>query len=139
MSLEHYSNPIEAIEVRDRQRLATLVRHFGKDCTRFENLLYQLMEGLSPDYQGGYWAFYELSNGGFYMAPTDKPFYQIEVLGNGFDGLLSADAAGLVASVFALHYLIAETESDALINQLQQLLDFAAEHKEAGLIFTAID
>ncbi len=139
MSFENDSNPIEANEVRESQRLAAIVRHFGKYSLEFETLLYQMMEGLSPDYQGGYWAFYELSNGGFYMVPTGRPSYQIEVAGNGFDGRLSAEAAGLVAAVFALNYLISETDSEAVLGKYEQLLDFAGQHQEAGLIFSAID
>jgi hypothetical protein len=45
-----------------------------------------------------------LSDGGFYMAP-DLADRLEEVDGNGFRGELSADAAGIVATPFALGQL----------------------------------
>src|SRR3546814_6505276 len=54
---------------------------------------------LSADFTGAYWHFYTLSNGGFYMAPGDQPQYRLEWDGNGFSGDVSADAAGLIATL----------------------------------------
>jgi hypothetical protein len=36
---------------------------------RVENLIYEFMREMSPDCNGAYWRFFDLSNGGFYMAP----------------------------------------------------------------------
>ena len=38
---------------------------------RLEPAIYKFAEYLSSEYNGGYWHFYALSNGGFYMAPDD--------------------------------------------------------------------
>jgi hypothetical protein len=52
---------------------------------------------------------------------------------------MSADAAGIVVTLFALCQLSAETEQDGIVELYHALRDFAAEHAEAGLIFSAID
>jgi len=36
---------------------------------RVEPRMYGVASRLSPDYDGGFWHFYALANGGFYMAP----------------------------------------------------------------------
>ena len=41
-----------------------------------EPFIYATTEKMTRDYTGGYWHFYALSNGGFYMAPDDdRPFH----------------------------------------------------------------
>ncbi len=139
MRFETNQEHIEATEVKEHERLAALVCHFGNDCIEFESMLYQVMENISPGYNGGYWRIYELNNDGFYMAPAAEKNYQIEVVGNGFQGILNSDAAGVVATIFALNYLIAENKSERLIYKYHLLLDYAGEHKEASKIFSAID
>src|ERR1022692_1022899 len=99
-------NTISATLVGEAERLNFLPRFFGE---RFmllgENAVFDWMGKLSEDYNGGFWNFYTLSNGGFYMAPAGRDVMQISVDGNGFDGTLSADAAGIVATIFALDYV----------------------------------
>lgn len=77
-----------------------------------------------------------------YMAPTTPERLRITVAGNEFDGELSADAAGIVATLFALGQLAA-TEADDIRDQFVHLFhwlrEYAAEHAEARLIFRAID
>jgi hypothetical protein len=55
-----------------------------------EALVYGWLEQLSEDYTGGFWDFYTLSNGGFYMAPSGDKRFDIDVSGNGFTGELGA-------------------------------------------------
>ena len=62
--------------------------------------------------------------------------------GNGFEGNLSADAAGIVASLFALNQLTHEAKGEAqdhLIEQYYKLVEFATTHPESGAICRAID
>ena len=56
--------------------------------------MFSLAERLSEDYHGGYWEFYTLSNGGFYMAPSGDRFYHV-TCENQFEGDLSEDAFGI--------------------------------------------
>ena len=98
---------------------------------------------MSEDYSGSYWHFYTLTNGGFYLAPTSDKLMHISVEGNRFDGEMSADAAGIVATLFALGQLAGEVQGtdsgDVLIDRYYFLRDFALDHAEARLIFKAID
>jgi hypothetical protein len=46
------------------------------------------------------WEFYDLSNGGCYLAPN-RGAYELSAP-NGFEATVSADVAGLIASLYAL-------------------------------------
>jgi len=60
----------------DDQRIAYPAALFGAAFPfGVEPAIFTFAQELSSDYTGGYWEFYALSNGGFYMAPkTDEPF-----------------------------------------------------------------
>jgi uncharacterized protein YyaL (SSP411 family) len=104
-----------------------------------EAFVYHFMRELSRTYRGGYWHFYDLSNGGFYMAPSDEAPVLIRVEGNGYDGSMSADAAGIVVSLFALCQLSAQYQSSTFAEHYHRLRDFALDHAECRAIFAAID
>jgi hypothetical protein len=130
---------IEAYRVPDDARLGTLPRHFGARMVVVENAIYGFMRNLAPEYQGGYWHLYELSNGGFYMAP-EMPSVRLCVAGNGFEGEMTADAAGITACLFALSQLSFQYPDDARISShFHKLRDFALDHEEERRIFQAID
>lgn len=125
--------------VGDDERLDSLPRHFGRMMMRFESTVYAFADRLSADYDGGYWQYYELSNGGFYMAPRGAQTYKI-ICENDFSGELSADAMGIVACLYTLSYLSLNPAAPGSISQhFHSLRDFAAIHAEAALIFQAID
>ena len=137
-------NPVSSSLVADGNRLNFLPTYFGPELMLIgEMLVYQTADELCHDYKGGYWLFHELSNGGFYMAPDFDAPMRISVSGNYFDDVMSADAAGVVISLFAINRLIGrmhgQHDVDALIERYHFLRDFASEHAEAGLIFAAID
>lgn len=133
------SDVIKACRVAEQDRLDFLPRYFTpRWMLRGESLVYAWMERLSPDYQGGYWEFYTLSNSGFYLAPTGQEMRLI-VEGNYFDEVVLADVAGIIATLFALNDLACETGHDRIIDLYYSLLDFAREHPEEGSIMRAID
>jgi hypothetical protein len=131
---------VTASQVANRDRMSFLPKFFGQRLMILgENLVYAWLERLSEDYKGGLWHFYTLSNGGFYMAPAyDKPL-RVFVEGNGFEGELSANAAGIVATLYALCQLAEETGSDRIISLYHLLREYLDDHPEGGLIFSAID
>ena len=136
--------PVTASLVDSKHRLTFLPSCFGpRLMMRGEALVYVWLQRLCRNYSGGYWHFYTLTNGGFYMAPALSDRLCLEVDGNGFSGEMTADAAGMVATLFALGQLAAEMEgaeaADALIDRYHFLREFASEHAEAGAIFRAID
>jgi hypothetical protein len=111
-----------------------------------EALLYTYADKLANEsYKGGLWEFYNLSNGGGYAAPLAPAQMNLNVDGNGFEGDMSADAAGIVFTLFVLgqlaheHAGTSEVLTDKFSDHYHQLRDYASEHAEAGSIFRAID
>lgn len=94
---------------------------------------------MCPDYRGGYWEFFTLSNGGFYMAPAAERAFVLTCEGNGVRGEVSADAAGIVATLMTLNCLAWTTQDPYFTDSFYWLRDFALEHAEAGAILRAID
>jgi len=59
--------------------------------------------------------------------------------GNGFKGEVSADAAGIIACLMAFSHLSFQTGDDRIIEAFHNLREFVSTHREARLIFLAID
>ena len=130
---------IEAYRVLEDARLDTLPRHFGARMMTVEHSVYDFMREFVAEYQGGFWDFYELSNGGFYMAPHSDPV-KFSVHSNGFENTLSADAAGITVCLFTFSHLSFQYPADEVFSRhFYALREFALDHKEAGLIISAID
>jgi hypothetical protein len=135
------SSRIAAAVVPDAERVAFLPAFFGESLMLYgEALVYKWMGRLSPQYAGGLWQFHTLSNDGYYMAPTQPARLRLAVAGNGFDGFMSTDAAGIVATLFALGQLSAtECEPGRFIELYHALREYVDCHPEAGFIWRAID
>lgn len=107
---------------------------------RLEPCIFGIAGRLSSDYRGGYWQFYVLSNGGFYMAPNrDKPF---EVSAdNGFEGTLSPEAFGIVVCLYAYSGLSFAGDDFAEVSaeHYHLLRAYAMDHPEATSIMAATD
>jgi hypothetical protein len=71
--------------------------------------VYVFMRKLAHQYTGGYCNYFELSNGGFYIAPTHATSFNVCIDTNGFEGQMIADAAGITACLFALSHRFLET------------------------------
>lgn len=132
-------NLIVATQVPEHRRLSFLPRYLGKHMLLGEVLVYSSLESLCDDYNGGYWEYYDLSNGGFYMAPAIEGKLRLIGKGNFFEGDVSADAAGIIATLMALNQLCWDSRSDRHIRLFYLLRGFALEHAESGLILGAID
>ena len=107
---------------------------------RLEPYVYSITGSIAPEYRGGYWEFYTLSNGGFYMSPISASAYSVSC-DNGFQGVLSPDALGIAACLYAYSHL-SFAEGDFAENCAQHyhlLRDYMLEHAEARGIFGAID
>jgi hypothetical protein len=74
--------PITAKLIKAEQRLNMLPNLMIKA----EAMIYFRLSQLSADYQGGYWECYQLSNGGFYLAPSDPERLRLYVSENDFLG-----------------------------------------------------
>jgi hypothetical protein len=127
--------------LNDAQRLDIPARLYGLNFSlKLEPAIYSMADMLAPAYLGGYWHFYTLSNGGWYMAPATDTIFDVSCE-NGFDGKLSADALGVTACLYAYSHLsFGEGEFAQVCAEHYHLLrPFLCEHAEAKAIFRAID
>lgn len=134
---------ITAAIVAEADRLDFYPTFFGKYFMAGENLLYVHADRFVQNYNGGYWNFYTLSNGGFFSALDTTKEQHLVIPGNGSSERMSAEAAGVTLMLFVLGRLLAaripENESDRFIDLYHKLRDFALEHAEAQAILNAID
>ena len=130
---------ITAQRVAEAERMDFLPRYAGRRFLLVETAAFRFLEQVSPDYHGGYWHFYTLSNGGFFLVPAGPTRFRLRCDGNGFSGMVSAEAAGIVACAMALSHLSCQFEEERLVDAFYQLRDFAATHIEASAIFGALD
>jgi hypothetical protein len=131
---------ITASVVPEEKRLDFLPQYMGAHFLSGESLVYDWASRLSRGaYSGGLWTFFELSNGGFYMAPADAARMRVLNLMNGYDGFMGPDAFGITVTLFALCHLAERTQEDQIIEHYHALRDFAASHVEAAQIYRAID
>lgn len=134
---------ITARVVPDGERMNFLPKHFGRDCLVGESAIYSVMREICRTYNGGFWDFIELSNGGFYMrlCASDRSPESLAVsipYGNDFACEMSYDAASIVATLHALSRLSFDYLPRAA-DQFHLLRDFASHHEERRKIFMAID
>ena len=125
--------------IPEDRRLGTLPHYFGPKLTSAEFRVYDWMGMLCASYRGGHWDFFALSNGGFYMAPSREERFAVEVPTNGYEGTMSADAAGITACLFAFCDLASDIDGERFVELFHQLREFALDHAEASEIFRAID
>jgi hypothetical protein len=108
---------------------------------QLEPFIYSITERLSADYKGGYWLFYALGNGGFYMAPDSEKQFAVSCE-NYYQGMLSADALGIVVCLYAYSHL-SFTPNEALgrmyARHYHLLREHIFEHAEVAEILGAID
>ena len=138
-------NPIHITRhlVPEDQRLAVVEQLFGIHFPlRTEPVIYgQTGKMTQGQYRGGYWHFYTLDNGGFYMAPEGDQTYLVSC-DNYWQGELSADALGIVACLYAYSHLsFSRYQAFAQIcaQHYHFLREFMMDHAEVAAILGAID
>jgi hypothetical protein len=125
--------------VPDELRLNFLPHYLGSYYLQGEALVYDWASRLSSAYKGGSWTFFQLSNGGFYMAPTHCERMHVRWHLNGYNDMMGADAFGIVVTLFALCHLAEKCGDDRIIDHYHALRAYAAQHVEAANILRAID
>ena len=137
----HEELPLVRREVADDQRLCFFPKYAGRHFLQMETMVFKTMDRLCPDYEGGLWDMWELSNGGCYLSPA-LPRARVRLVceDNGFDGQLSVDAAGIVVSLVAINHLAWSVPEPEQFNKLfYALRTWALEHAECQAILRAID
>ena len=117
---------------------------------KLEPIVFRFAEQLAAEYKGGYWQFFALSNGGFYMSPRTNSIFDV-ACDNGFEGKLSADALGIVACLYSYSNLsFGDTSSGvpntgvgafagACADHYHLLREYMFVHAEVRNILRAID
>ena len=133
---------ITSKHVADKLRIQHTADLFGmRFPLNLEPAIYAFASNICNDYNGAYWEFYSLSNGGFFMAPhSEKPFsVSCE---NGFEGKLSPNAFGITVCLYANSHL-SFSDNPALAEicayHYHLLREYMLEQPEASLIIRAID
>ena len=127
--------------VPEDRRMGIVEKLFGIHFPlQLEPVIYGITEKIAEDYDGGYWDFHTLSNGGFYMAPADDRVIHVKC-DNMFEGDLSADALGIVACLYAYSNL---SFSDGRFARVcachyHRLREYMFEHSEVRAILGATD
>ena len=131
---------ITRICLNEKERIDHTAKLFGiLFPMRLEPFIFEMAGRLSSDYQGGYWEMYQLSNGGFYMAPdADTPFTVSSE--NGYQGTMSVDAFGITICMYAFSHLsFLPDMAEVCTEQYHQLREFLFQHPEVRSILAAID
>ena len=135
-------NSIQCQKVADKYRIKHTANIFGIYFPlNFEPTVYNITSDIAQEYNGDYWEFYTLSNGGFYMAPHSDSIYEIEC-DNGYVGKLSADALGIAVCLYAYSHLSFSGSlvlAELCANQYHLLRAYMLEHGENSSILKAID
>jgi hypothetical protein len=127
--------------VPEDRRLSVTAELFGTWFpTRIEPVVYTITGRLAEDYTGGYWDFWTLSNGGFYMAPSGDRIFHV-ICENQFEGDLSADALGITACLYAYSNLSFSLTVMAreYARHYHLLLEYTMDHPEVREILGATD
>ena len=128
--------------VPEASRMDTVDRLFGlRYVLQLEPTVFRFAEHLADNYDYGYWQFYTLSNGGFYLAPRSDTLYNVSSA-NGFEGQMTGDALGIVATLYAYSHLSFGDSSEfteLCANHFQWLREYTMDHAEVRSILRAID
>lgn len=135
------ASPVHRDLISEGERTKVAAERFGTQFTWFESFVFDSAGSLSDQYSGGFWDFYRLSNGGFYMAPSSPERLKV-VCENGYEGELSADAFGITACLYA--YSLLSFSANAELGEVcarnyHRLRQYMLEHTEVNAILSAID
>ncbi|MBA5687212.1 antirestriction protein [Rugamonas apoptosis] len=130
---------IVARKVTDEQeRMLCLPRVGGARFPLLEPTVYGVMGEICASYDGGYWDFYTLSNGGFYMAPASEQVFHL-CCDNYFERDVSADTAGLIATAYAYSELSFDAHGAPFARAYERLTAYIRQRADAASIYAALD
>ncbi|KGC20247.1 antirestriction family protein [Burkholderia gladioli] len=112
---------------------------FGQHYLLGEGLTLGLASMWSPNVYDHVWDTFSIGNGSAYHAPrSDDPFH-LQIDSNGYTGVMSADAFGIVVTMTVLRFLVNEKRSLKASIHYNALRSYAGTHPEAQEIFQALD
>ena len=129
-------------QVADERRVNHTAEIFGIHFPmQLEPFVYRITGKLSRGYNGGYWEFFTLSNGGFYMAANSRKIFHV-ISESGFEGDMSADALGITACLYAYSQLSFSKDqefAEICAQHYHWLREYMLDLPEARDILGAID
>ena len=139
----NYITPINKVPCLIEQRLDFLPQYLGNAHLEFQNSAYFFAQRLIEGYDGGYWEFYHLSNGGL-MMEWDKSDNITVNSPNGSSAEVDAETASIVINLIALSDLSFALQADSnslsqVVNGFHALREFALQHPHSTTILKLID
>lgn len=135
----------DAVRLEGAQRLTFLPDLFGGDFMTSEASVYAYAHRYCPEYQGGFWHFYRLPDGGGFMAP-DTPELLLCNTANGFEQTVSGEVAGIILTALVLNHrswFYSNHDQEELCRHFcrrhEQLMDFIDSHPDSAAIWRALD
>ncbi|EDM2827770.1 antirestriction protein [Salmonella enterica subsp. enterica serovar Typhimurium] len=139
-----YAKPV-TLNVEECDRLFFLPYLFGQDFLYVEASVYALAKKMMPEYEGGFWYFIRLPDGGGYMMPDGDRFHIVNGA-NWFDRTVSADACGIILTSLVINrqLWLYHDSGDAGLTQLYRMRDaqlwrHIEFHPECNAIYAALD
>ncbi|MGL5680129.1 MAG: antirestriction protein [Plesiomonas shigelloides] len=136
---------ITRVIVPEQARLDFWPQYFGAipQWVLLESQAFAWLDRLCDDYNGGFWDFYTLSNGGAFMAPdsdeNSEEKWSLFNPMNGNEAEVSAEAAGIIVCLLTYSHHAYRTENSAMIEHYYRLREYALVHPESGQILSIID
>ncbi|WP_286866794.1 MULTISPECIES: antirestriction protein [Pantoea] len=139
---ESESDAVKACRINARGRASFWRFYFGAvpGWERMEAHVFGLMNEMCEVYQGAFWEFSKLTNGGAFIWP-DMQEASLDMFNphNGNDARLSPEAAGIAICLMSYSIWSFKAESPVLVEHFYQLRDYALQHQEHVQIFRLID
>lgn len=123
--------------MQDTDRQSFWLQHFGyiPQWLRIEPPIFSWFDLLCKDYNGDYWEFYPLSNGGAFINPSTEGEYTLFNALNGNSAAVDHQAAGIIP--YSHH--ASRTGCDAMTEHYYRLRNYALTHPESHAIKCNID
>lgn len=99
--------PVQKFLVSETEKIHAIPQFLQPYFIEIEARTQDFLKRFSTDYTGGNWNYYQLSSGGLFMAPSSRKFYRVEVPQNYFSEEVDAEAAGLIAFLYAVNLKLA--------------------------------
>ncbi|MFK3663585.1 antirestriction protein [Scandinavium sp. NPDC088450] len=142
MMSEHHP---DVLCLSDAERPGFLPDLFSRDFMLSEATVYAYAGRYCPEYQGGYWQFYRLPEGGGYMAP-DTEILTFRNADNGFEQSVSGEVAGIILTALVLNHRSwhhSHNDQEALCHHFcrryEQLMAFVDSHPQSATVWRALD
>ena len=130
---------IIAYATPEQLRMKLLPHYLDRHYPAAESTVYEWAARLCHSFQSNFRDLFTLTNGGFYMAPSEMGRVHVRWYPNGYNDMMGTDAFGITVTLFALCHLAVTTRDYLIIEHFHQLREFATQHVEAANILRAID